>query len=305
MNQFSFHDVTIIIPTRNRPSQLRETLSIIADSHLVQAKIIVVDDDSDDPAANKAVVECFPGIRLVLHSKRSGQSGARNTGLKAANTTFCLLLDDDTHVENPEALYKFLQSPAHLRGAVWRFETIRQYDGYRDRIPVDFPQQIINRFIGFGVLLHRERVTSVGGFRDFFIYRKEEEDLAVRLFQANYSIMYVPGIRVIHRHQPNFERSADEIREYEMLSTRNLILYHGLNFPFPLGVLEGIARAIKMTVLGRSMRLFRFKGCLKGLFDLGRNWAQRTPLSWSQLGRWRSLGAQIDRSIRSIQDKQS
>ena len=45
------------------------------------------------------------------------------------------------------------------------------------------PATSLSTFIGFGVLMDREKVLAAGGYRPFFCYRHEEDDLAIRVFR--------------------------------------------------------------------------------------------------------------------------
>lgn len=281
-------DCTVIIPTRNRPKDLFVTADFFVQQLLRNTPIIVVDDCSDDSKAISESLTKLTNCRLIVHKNRTGQAGARNTGIQASSTRYCLLLDDDCHIDTPCALVDFLNSAIEPNTAIWRFETIREYDGYRDGIPESFPRTKIGSFIGFGALLDNTKVRHVGGFRDVLRYRKEEEDLSVRLFKVGYDITYVPGIRFIHRHLSNARRTLEFMQEYEWLNTRNTILYYGLNFPPVVGLLEGVARSLKATMMSPSeFRFARFKGVIAGIVEYIRNIESCTPMTYSQAKEWR------------------
>jgi len=280
-------DCTIVIPTRNRPDELEETARLLCERGLADTPIIVVDDASDEPNATQAAVVNLKNCRVVKQARRTGQAGARNAGLRTASTTYVLLLDDDAHPDNPEALGAFLQKPREEDTAVWRFETIRERDGYRDGIPEKFPASRVSGFIGFGALLHRERILDVGGFRDVLMYRGEENDLAIRLFRANLQIQYVPGIRFIHRHQAVRDKAFE--REYARMTTRNIVLYYGLNYPLVCGISQGLARGLKDCAMASQFRYAKITGLAQGISVLAREWHQRTPLSWSQMRAYKTF----------------
>ena len=101
-------DCTILIPTRNRAKELEETVRLLCERGLSDTPVIVVDDASDDPDATEAAVADLKNCRVIRQTKRTGQAGARNVGLRASATTYALLLDDDAHPDNPEALVVFL-----------------------------------------------------------------------------------------------------------------------------------------------------------------------------------------------------
>lgn len=291
-------DCTVIIPTRNRANDLAKTVSIFQSQGLERTPVIIVDDSSDDANQTVEAAAGLTNCKIFFNRKRTGQAGARNIGISNAKTRYCLLLDDDCHIEHPRELLCFLNGAHEPATAIWRFETIREYDGYRDGIPETFPRGVIGSFIGFGALLNREIILSINGFRDILIYRREEEDLAIRLFRSGYDIMYVPGVRFIHRHLPNSDRSPAFVQEYEKLNTRNTILYYGLNFPFPYGQVEGILRSLKATFFCEaSNRKTRIKGLFLGIVELMAEWGNRTPLTRKQVKQWKQLMESINYKI--------
>jgi glycosyltransferase involved in cell wall biosynthesis len=88
-------EVTIVVPTRNRPGLLGRCLEALAGQVDVERlEIVVVDDGSDDPAAVEAAVERAPHARLV-RQPRSGPASARNAGVGAARGSIVCFTDDD------------------------------------------------------------------------------------------------------------------------------------------------------------------------------------------------------------------
>ncbi|NNJ11104.1 glycosyltransferase [Chloroflexales bacterium ZM16-3] len=85
--------VSVIIPTYNRPVLVLQAIkSVLAScSDVLQAEIIVVDDDSTDQTAS--VVQSYP-IKYV-RGPASGVSSARNTGIREATGAYITFLDDD------------------------------------------------------------------------------------------------------------------------------------------------------------------------------------------------------------------
>ena len=286
-------DCTMIIPTRNRAEDVRVTVDKLIEAGLQETTMIVVDDQSDDPDALKAAVSRLPNHRVIRQEKRTGQAQARNVGLRNATTTYCLFLDDDAHIDNGDAMLDFMQQPLDSDIAVWRFETIREYDGYRDGLPADLSAGLIPTFIGFGVLMHRERVLGVGGYRDFFCYRHEEDDLAMRIIRAGYHIRYQPGVRFIHRHSG----AARDDAEYAFLSARNIFLLYALNFPLPGAPIYATLKSLSVIVKLRSHRGARCVGLLKGWAIFLKRFGERTPFSRVQLAAFKALRVDLNSRI--------
>jgi O-antigen biosynthesis protein len=86
--------VSIVIPTRDRPDDLRECLrAILAQETDRRVEIIVVDNHPESGLTPPVVAE-FSGIRLVAEPRR-GSAYARNRGLLASRGSIIVWSDDD------------------------------------------------------------------------------------------------------------------------------------------------------------------------------------------------------------------
>ncbi len=84
-------DVTVVIPTRDRPAELARALSAVLGQRDVDLELVVVDDGSAVPAAAGG----DPRVRLVRLERSGGVSAARNRGLAEARGRYVSFLDDD------------------------------------------------------------------------------------------------------------------------------------------------------------------------------------------------------------------
>ena len=85
--------ISVVIPSYNSDSLLRETLdSVLAQSRPAH-EIIVVDDGSSDDTAD-VVREYGEAVRYI-RQENQGQAIARNTGVEAATGDWIALLDSD------------------------------------------------------------------------------------------------------------------------------------------------------------------------------------------------------------------
>lgn len=87
-------DVSIIVPTRDRPAALAVCLAALEGQDLPRYEIVVVDDASRDAAAVAAVVAQTRHARLVAGAGR-GPAAARNSGAAAAHGGALCFTDDD------------------------------------------------------------------------------------------------------------------------------------------------------------------------------------------------------------------
>ncbi len=106
-------EVSVIIPTRNRPGLLPQAIaSAQAQTGVGELEIIVVDDGSDMPAHVELLAHLeddTANLRVIRHAQCRGAAAARNTGIRQAKSPFVAFLDDDDTWEPSK-----LQQQVHL-----------------------------------------------------------------------------------------------------------------------------------------------------------------------------------------------
>ena len=86
--------VSVIIPTHNRLSLLRESVDSVLAQDFEDFELIVVDDGSTDGTAGE--IERYGGrVRVLQHSENRGVSAARNRGILHARGKYIAFLDSD------------------------------------------------------------------------------------------------------------------------------------------------------------------------------------------------------------------
>ncbi len=86
-------DLSVVIPTFDRPSLLRETLESVLGQTVPPREIVVVDNGYRDETA--ALLEEYRGRVTALRMEPAGVQAARNLGIRSTTTTWVALLDDD------------------------------------------------------------------------------------------------------------------------------------------------------------------------------------------------------------------
>ena len=89
-------NVTVCIPTRNRPEDLAECLDSIAASNVPVAEVVVSDDSTDD-RTRELVAARYPHVKYVFGPRR-GLGPNRNSAISAASGDWILFLDDDARL---------------------------------------------------------------------------------------------------------------------------------------------------------------------------------------------------------------
>ena len=92
--------VSVVIPTYNRPDQLRRVIACVLESEtdgIENIEIIVVDDGSTTPVKSsiESVVVSSPFSLKYIYQSNAGPAAARNNGFREAAHETVLFIDDD------------------------------------------------------------------------------------------------------------------------------------------------------------------------------------------------------------------
>ena len=201
--------LSIIIPTFNRPDQLRSCLRSIAamNDPKYYIQVIVVDDGSIP-----SIIETINGFSPILdvtcyRQKNNGPASARNLGAYHAKAPFLAFIDDDCTlpVDWLENVTKRLDNTTTIGGST--------INGLKNNIFAATSQMLIDflydhynrnkiRFIASNnIIIPKEIFSRINGFSN--VFRKaaaEDRDLCNRLTANNYPMAFIPQIRVFHHH---------------------------------------------------------------------------------------------------------
>jgi len=121
------HTLAIIIPTKDRPMQLRRMLESLRVQSAVPNQVVVVASGSEE---SRGVAEEFPSLSIqYVRASGPGISRARNEGLRLVSpeTTLVGYLDDDVVLE-PAACERMLafweQAPPDVGGAGFNLRNV-------------------------------------------------------------------------------------------------------------------------------------------------------------------------------------
>jgi glucosyl-dolichyl phosphate glucuronosyltransferase len=96
-------EVSVIIPTYNRSSLLRDAVdSVLGQESDAVYEIVVVDNNSKDdtPAVVQSLIKQHPGRMSYVVETQQGNAYARNRGVKEARAPIIGFIDDDVTVES-------------------------------------------------------------------------------------------------------------------------------------------------------------------------------------------------------------
>lgn len=264
--------VSVIIPTRDRPSSLRRTLESLSGQAL-QPREVVVADGSANQATRDVCAAKWPFRVRRFRTNPDGAAPQRNRAMRRAACGFVWFLDDDVILQPDclERLYGAMEADPRLGGvnalitnqvfakpgmagtlvfhflADWR---ITDFSGRcigpgvnflpRDRgaevVPVDW--------LNTTCTLYRREALPDPPFPGFFRGYSMCEDLALSLIVARrWKLANIPSARVYHDSQPGVHKSngrdlsAMELKNRHFVMRRVLGKQHFVDY-FKLAVWE-------------------------------------------------------------------
>lgn len=217
--------VAAVIVTRNRCAILSECLGRLLEQTTQPNEILVVDDCSDD-ATGTLVKELFPEVRYMRLGQRKGYIHARNLGVASAASEWVLFLDDDSWFAEQDGLAKAVRHTEQLPEAGVLAFNIAGPSGKLLWQPEKAPYSTASH-IGCGAMVRRRAFETVGGYMEPFYYMGEEEELSLRMLDAGWKTVALPGVVVYHAQSPK-NRSWPRIRYF---GHRNAVLREMLRCP--------------------------------------------------------------------------
>lgn len=182
-------DVSVVIPTRDRPELLALTLRTALWQEQVATEVIVVDDGSHPGTAALISQVGHPRLRLLVNTEPRGVSAARNRGIAAAAGRWIAFLDDDD-LWSPNKL-RLQLTAANAQNAGWVYagdvsvdDDLRVCSGAPPPAPEDLVADLRRHNAvpagASNVTVRREILDRIGGF-DPALRTSEDWDLWLRL----------------------------------------------------------------------------------------------------------------------------
>lgn len=186
--------ITIVIPTHNRPAELKRSLaSVNVQCSSLSSECLVI--DNSDPEYKKEVknIAMHGGARYIETNTTLGNGGcgARNTGISEASGDYIAFLDDDDAWTNDKLRMQFdyLQQERLTMGYTGlHIISNNGHKRYSFRTPRtnDFHKEIMKKnFIGTtsSILVQRTLINTVNGF-DPALPALQDYDLYIRLLRT-------------------------------------------------------------------------------------------------------------------------
>lgn len=215
-NSFQPH-ITVVIPTCNRPDDVRRCLDSLSHVSYPHWDILLL-DQSDDTLTRDVAVALAEALPRLTHRPmpEKGLSRARNVGLAEADGEILAFLDDDCTVD-PDWLQQIAGVFARHRKAAITFGTVRptpynKREGWITQYQVQRERVLRGRFsliqpgpMGASMYLRPALLKQVGLFDEHlgagavYFTSTEEWEYAFRALAQGQSIVETPCV-VVHHH---------------------------------------------------------------------------------------------------------
>ncbi|HEV2801774.1 MAG TPA: 2-phospho-L-lactate transferase CofD family protein [Pyrinomonadaceae bacterium] len=199
--------VSIVMLAWNRKGEVEIGLNELRKLTYPNIELIVVDNGSTDGTA-QMVYEKFPEVTVVRLHTNTGMTGY-NVGFATARGKYVAMLDDDSHLapESVETMVKLWEDESNRDVAVMAFRVMNPHLGslvthlWEERLVPTEPgrEREITSFAACGAAIRRDVLDVCGYFDDDFFIYATEDDLAIRLWDAGYKIIYEPRCLSYHR----------------------------------------------------------------------------------------------------------
>ena len=240
--------VSIVIPNYNGKHFLEDCLRSVFAQTIEDQEVIVVDNGSTDGSLE--YLNAYPGVRTIAMDRNYGFCGAVNAGIKAADSEYVILLNNDTEVEKDfaEELLKAIKSDEKIfscSSKMVQFQDRTRMDDAGDYYCAlgwafgrgkngfvenyDQPAEIFASCAG-AAIYRKKMLESLGCFDENHFAYLEDIDLGYRARIHGYRNVYAPKAVVYHVGS-GFSGSAHNAFKVK-LSSRNSVYLAYKNMPF-------------------------------------------------------------------------
>lgn len=279
---------TIVIPNYNGIHFLKDCLkSLTADISGFQASVIIVDNGSED-GSQQWIKSNYPWVRLITFPENTGFCKAVNVGIKAAETPYVILLNNDTKVKLgfTKALTKAISESDNV------FSVSAKMLDMKNETVVDNAGDLYTALgwafargkgkkadewdksahifsaCGGASIYRREVMEKIGYFDENHFAYLEDVDIGWRARIFGYTNLYEPKAQVLHAGSAV---SGSRYNRFKVdLSSANSVYIIGKNMPLlqilmnlPFLLPGFLIKTLFFTQKGMGINYIH--GCLKGL----------------------------------------
>ncbi len=213
-------EVTVIVVTYNSAHCLPALQPFLAQC----THVILFDNASQDDTLDQAR-QRLPHAQLIASPRNLGFGAANNRALAQVRTPFALLLNPDCELR-VEHLQQLLHVAAQfpeaavvapqLADARGRAEVNYRWPSthWMSKGPAASGPICVGFLCGAAMLLRMQICAPLGFFDERFFLYYEDDDLCLRLFQAQLPMLLVPDVQVVHRSRGSVKSGSPWRSEY-------------------------------------------------------------------------------------------
>jgi len=276
--------ITYVIPTRDRPSVLAETLSRLAALPHHDAEVLLIDN------ASASAVRVGPGLAnglrvKVVRSEVNLCAAARNLAIEHASprSQWLVMLDDDSSPLDAGLVQVLRNVPEDVGVVAAEIFLPSDASGNVRRESGGLPEV----FIGCGAAIRTTLFATLGGYDHSFDYYAEEYDLSARIMLAGSRIVLDRGFRVEHR-KVSTGRDMNRILGNLVRNNAWVAARYAPDAVRSEQIREHVCRYGKIARKESALR-----GYVRGIYELGVSLADqpRRPMTMAMWDRFTGLAA--------------
>lgn len=222
--------VSVIIPTHNRPGELRRAVRSVVAQTVGDIEVLVVDDGSREPVRWTESDGADDRVRVVRFEQAQGVAAARNAAIRVARGEWVAFLDDDD-LWAPDKLAQQLAVAATEDAGFIYTSTIMVSEEGRvvARLPATSPEDLTRRLLSqnviggpSAVMVRRDALIRAGAF-DPELAIIADWDMWIRLSQVARPAAVTDVTTAVLVHAGNMQTTqVTEIRaELQLMEQRH------------------------------------------------------------------------------------
>lgn len=248
--------VTATVTAYTRVQQTITTIEKLLDCRPAPDEVLVHVDGGQQACA-EAIRRAFPDIPVIVSGESIGPGGGRNKLMAAACNELVANFDDDSYPYDSDFFGRAVE--------IFRlFPTASVVGGmiiHRHQTAQPAVRKIAEcaNFSGCGVVFRRADLIEAGGYIPLPIaYGAEEEDIALRLFDRQKTILFSPWLRVFH--DTTLHHHSDPLINAHVIANIGILVF--LRYPKRLWV-YGMGQVARRVLW--CLAAGRWRGILRGL----------------------------------------
>ena len=244
--------VTVVIPVKNRPDEIRDCLNSLMglDYPKEKLEIIVVDDGSADSTGE--VIASYD-VKLISLPESKGASACRNIGVQKAKGEIIAFLDSDCTV-SPGWFKELLPYFAFEGiGAVGGFVDSYYNNSGLDKYEAACSSLNMGKRILFegdaktnfyvpscNLFVRKDAFNQIDGFKES-MHVGEDVDFCWRMRKLDYFLLYIPQGAIAHKHRNMLTKMLKRRMEYGTSEADLYGNHSDKDKVFPIPIYEGLS----------------------------------------------------------------